>query len=234
MRVLIIGASAGIGKELSLRYASLGNEVIAVARRRPLLQELAQTSPHIQVAQCDIADIESSQTLLTQIFTSPIDVAILCSGVGDLNPDLDFAIERPTLDINVIGWTFFADFIYKKFEEQRYGHLVVISSCGGLRGEPMAPSYSASKAFQMNYAEALCKKAFKSKLPIMVTDIRPGLVNTRMAKGEGLFWVMPVEKIAAQIMAAVAKKKDVAIVTKRWSILHWLMKHLPRFIYKRM
>lgn len=234
MRVLIIGASSGIGKELSLRYAVLGNEVIAIARRMPLLRELAQANSNIQIAQCDVADIESSQVLLAQVFASPIDLAILCSGVGDLNPDLDFAIERPTLDINVIGWTFIADFIYKKFEEQRYGHLVVITSCGGLRGEPMAPSYSASKAFQINYAEALCKKAFKSKLPIVVTDIRPGLVNTRMAKGEGLFWVMPVEKVAAQIMTAITKEKDVAIVTKRWSILHWIMKHLPRSIYKRM
>ena len=234
MRVLIIGASSGIGKELSFRYASLGNEVIAVARRMPLLQELAHTNPNIQVAPCDVADLEGSQALLTQVFASPIDLAILCSGVGDLNPDLDFAIERPTLDINVIGWTFFADFIYKQFEEQQYGHLAVISSCGGLRGEPMAPAYSASKAFQINYTEALCKKAFKSKLPIVVTDIRPGLVNTRMAKGEGLFWVMPVEKVAVQIMTAIAKKKAVAIVTKRWAILHWIMKHLPRSIYKRM
>jgi len=200
----------------------------------PLLRELAQANSNIQIAQCDVADIESSKVLLAQIFTSPIDLAILCSGVGDLNHDLDFAIEQPTLDINVIGWTFFADSIYKKFEEQRYGHLAVISSCGGLRGEPQAPSYSASKAFQMNYAEALCKKAFKSKLPIVVTDIRPGLVNTRMAKGEGLFWVMPVEKVAIQIMTAITKQKDVAIVTKRWSILHWIMKHLPRSIYKRM
>ena len=234
MRVLIIGASSGIGKELSLRYTSLGNEVIAVARLKPLLQELAHTNSNIQVAPCDVADLEGSQALLTQVFASPIDLAILCSGVGDLNPDLDFAIERPTLDINVIGWTFFADFIYKQFEEQQYGHLAVISSCGGLRGEPMAPSYSASKAFQINYTEALCKKAFKSKLPIVVTDIRPGLVNTRMAKGEGLFWVMPVEKVAVQIMTAITKKKDVAIVTKRWAILHWIMKHLPRSIYKRM
>ena len=234
MRVLIIGASSGIGKELSLRYASLGNEVIAVARRMPLLQELAHTNSNIQVAPCDVADLEGSQALLTQVFASPIDLAILCSGVGDLNPDLDFSIEQPTLDINVIGWTFFADFIYKQFEEQQYGHLAVISSCGGLRGEPMAPSYSASKAFQINYTEALCKKAFKSKLPIVVTDIRPGLVNTRMAKGEGLFWVMPVEKVAVQIMTAITKKKDVAIVTKRWAILHWIMKHLPRSIYKRM
>ena len=234
MRVLIIGASSGIGKELSLRYAVLGNEVIAVARRMPLLRELAQANSNIQIAQCDVADIESSKVLLAQIFTSPIDLAILCSGVGDLNHDLDFAIEQPTLDINVIGWTFFADSIYKKFEEQRYGHLAVISSCGGLRGEPQAPSYSASKAFQMNYAEALCKKAFKSKLPIVVTDIRPGLVNTRMAKGEGLFWVMPVEKVAVQIMTAIAKKKEVAIVTKRWAIFHWIMKHLPRSIYKGM
>ena len=90
---------------------------------------------------------------------------------------------------------------------------------------------SSSKAYQINYIEALYKKAYKSKLPILITDIRPGLVNTRMAKGSGLFWVMPTEKVAKQIINAVAKKKNVAIVTKRWRIIHWIMQHLPRSLY---
>jgi short-subunit dehydrogenase len=231
MRILIIGASSGIGRELAMQYATKGNEVIAVARREPLLRELSQYSSNIRIAQCDISNIEETGRLLSDIFRETIHLAIICSGIGDFNSELDFAIEKQTIDVNIVGWTFCVDTIYKKYEEQSGGHLVILSSCGGLRGEPLAPSYSASKAYQINYIEALYKKAYKSKLPILITDIRPGLVNTRMAKGSGLFWVMPTEKVAKQIINAVAKKKNVAIVTKRWRIIHWIMQHLPRSLY---
>lgn len=195
MRVLIIGASSGIGRELAIQYSARGKEVIAIARRKQLLCELSQYSSNIQIAQCDISNIEETKTLLSTIFKETIHLAIICSGIGDFNSELDFAIEKQTIDINIVGWTFCVDTIYKKYEEQSSGHLVILSSCGGLRGEPLAPSYYASKAYQINYIEALCKKAYKSKLPIHITDIRPGLVNTRMAKGSGLFWVMPTEKL---------------------------------------
>ncbi len=208
--------------------------MIAVARRKPLLCELSQYSSNIQIAQCDISNIEETKTLLSMIFKETIHLAIICSGIGDFNSELDFAIEKQIIDINILGWTFCVDTIYKNLEEQSSGHLVILSSCGGLRGEPLSPSYSASKAYQINYIEALCKKAYKSKLPIHITDIRPGLVNTRMAKGSGLFWVMPTEKAAKQIINAIAQKKNVAIVTKRWGIIHWIMRHLPRSFYIRI
>ena len=124
--------------------------------------------------------------------------------------------------------------IYHIFEQQGHGHLVAITSVGGLRGEPMAPAYSASKAYQINYMEALRKKAFKNGGHIIVTDIRPGLVDTSMAKGEGLFWVMPVEKVASQIIEAICKKKSKAYVTRRWHILAIINKNLPFFLYKRI
>ena len=234
MRILIIGASSGIGRELAIQYAAKENEVIAIARRKPLLCELSQYSSNIQIVQCDISNIEETKTLLSTIFKKTINLAIICSGIGDFNSELDFAIEKQTIDVNIVGWTFCVDTIYKKFEAQSSGHLVILSSCGGLRGEPLAPSYSASKAYQINYIEALCKKAYKSKLPIQITDIRPGLVNTRMAKGSGLFWVMPTERVATQIVNAIAKQKNVAIVTKRWRIIHWIMRHLPRSLYIRI
>ena len=123
---------------------------------------------------------------------------------------------------------------YHIFELQGHGHLVAITSAGGLRGEPMAPAYSASKAYQINYMEALRKKAYKSGRQITVTDICPGLVDTAMAKGEGLFWVMPVEKVANQIIAAIRKKKSKAYVTKRWHILAIINKSIPYYLYKRM
>ena len=98
----------------------------------------------------------------------------------------------------------------------------------------MSPAYSASKAYQINYMEALRKRVFKNKGEILVTDIRPGLVDTAMAKGDELFWVMPVEKVARQIFSAIKKKKSKAYVTKRWHILASIIKNLPYWIYKRM
>lgn len=158
----------------------------------------------------------------------------MCAGIGDINATLDYAVERPTIDTNVVGWTYVIDMLYCLLEQQGFGHLVAITSAGGLRGEPMAPAYSATKAYQINYMEALRKKAFKSAGHITVTDIRPGLVDTAMAKGEGLFWVMPVEKVANQIIDAIRKRKSKAYVTKRWHILAFINRNLPFVIYKQL
>ena len=120
------------------------------------------------------------------------------------------------------------------FTYDALGNVLTKQTAGGLRGEPMAPAYSATKAYQINYMEALRKKAFKAGGKVIVTDIRPGLVNTAMAKGEGLFWVMPVEKVASQICAAIRKRKSKVYVTKRWHVLAIINKNLPFTLYKRM
>ena len=158
----------------------------------------------------------------------------MCAGAGDINTTLKYAIERPALDTTVLGWTYVIDKLYCIFEQHGFGHLVAISSVGGLRGEPAAPAYSATKAYQINYMEAIRKKAFKNGGRITVTDIRPGLVDTAMAKGEGLFWVMPVEKVSNQIISAIHKKKSKVYVTKQWHILAFIYKNLPFSIFKRL
>ena len=237
MNILIIGATSGIGKALFEEYAKEGNRLGIVGRRTHLLDELQQQYPsNTYTAAANITkQNEAEQAIrLLQEELGSIDIAIVCSGIGDLNPSLDYATERPTIDTNVTGWTFVMDTLYHMFEQQGRGHLVAISSIGGLRGEPMAPAYSATKAYQINYMEALRKKAFKAGGTIIVTDVRPGLVNTAMAKGEGLFWVMPVEKVARQICAAIRRKKSKVYVTKRWHILAIINKNLPFCLYKRM
>lgn len=87
-----------------------------------------------------------------------LDLAIICAGVGELNPGLDLSTELDTLSVNVNGWTNAVGSIYKIFEKQKSGHLVTITSVGGLRPTPIAPSYSASKAFQINYIKSLQQK----------------------------------------------------------------------------
>ena len=237
MNIIIIGATSGIGRALFEKYAADGNCICIVGRRTHLLDELRHEYPDTTViAAADITKQDEIAQAINVLHSEQkhIDLAIVCSGTGDINTLLDYAVEHPTIDTNVTGWTFVVDMLYNIFEQQGHGHLVSITSAGGLRGEPMAPAYSASKAYQINYMEALRKKAFKSGGHIKVTDIRPGLVDTAMAKGEGLFWVMPVEKVANQIIAAIRKEKSKAYITKRWHFLAIINKNLPFMLYKRM
>ena len=235
--ILILGATSGIGKALFANYTKDGNRLGIVGRRTNLLEELRCQHPSITyTATADITKQEEAERAIISLHKElgHVDLAIVCSGTGEINPSLDYDMERPTIDTNVTGWTFVVDTLYHIFEQQGHGHLVAITSAGGLRGEPMAPAYSATKAYQINYMEALRKKAYKAGGNIKVTDIRPGLVDTAMAKGEGLFWVMPVEKVARQICTAIRNKKSKVYVTKRWHILAIVCKNLPFCLYKQM
>ena len=237
MNIVIIGATSGIGKALFEKYARGDNRIGIVGRRANLLDELCQKYPSKTItAKADITNLEEIEQAINALHEELkyIDLAIVCSGIGDINATLEYNVERLTIDTNITGWTFVIDRLYNIFVQQGHGHLVAITSAGGLHGEPIAPAYSASKAYQINYMEALRKKAYKSGSQIYVTDIRPGLVNTAMAKGEGLFWVMPVEKVANQIITAIHKNKYKAYVTKRWHILAIINKNLPFALYKRM
>ena len=237
MNIVIIGATSGIGKALFEKYANENNRIGIIGRRAHLLDKLYQKYPSKTIpVKADITNLEEIEQTINTLYKEleHIDIAIVCSGVGDINATLDYSIERPAIDTNIVGWTFVIGMFYHILEQQGHGHLVAITSAGGLRGEAMAPAYSATKAYQINYMEALRKKAFKNGGHIIVTDIRPGLVDTAMAKGEGLFWVMPVEKVTNQIITAIRKKKSKAHVTKRWHILAIINKYLPYCLYKRM
>ncbi|MDE6755659.1 MAG: SDR family NAD(P)-dependent oxidoreductase [Muribaculaceae bacterium] len=226
MNILIIGASSGIGRELWKHYASDGNRVAVLARRGELLQQMKNARPdHTLAICCDISGHTSLETAIASVNSefAVIDLAIICAGIGELNPQLDIEIERETISVNVAGWTDAVNATYHVFERQGYGHLVTVTSIGGLNPTPIAPSYSASKAYQINYTRSLIKKA--KGTGITVTEIRPGLVDTRMAKGDGLFWVMPLPAVTSQIVNAIRRKKKLRIVTKRWRIANFILRH---------
>lgn len=219
MNIIIIGATSGIGKELWKLYAVEDNHVAVTGRRKNLLEQMYnERANSTSIYEMDITDTESAIQCINEIFREyKIDLAIICAGTGDINTELLFEKEVNAIQTNVVGWTAAVDCIYNHFQQQNEGHLVTITSIGGLAGEPAAPAYSATKAYQINYTQALCKKS--KRTGVCVTEIRPGLVDTDMAKGEGLFWVMPPEKVAKQIRKAIDRKKSKAVVTKRWSII---------------
>ncbi len=226
MKILIIGATSGIGNYLWKYYSSTGNMVAVMGRRSEVLNQMSKTAPDTTLSfPCDIADLDSFNKTFDSIIDrlTTLDLVIVCAGVGELNPELDIETELYTLKVNVQGWTNCVDTAYNQFIRQGFGHLVTITSVGGLQPTPLAPSYSASKAFQINYTKSLQKRT--KGTGVMVTEIRPGLIDTRMAKGDGLFWVMKLEQVASSIVKAIEKRRRRLIIDYRWRLINFLLKH---------
>ena len=236
-KVIIIGASSGIGKELTKIFASNDYEVGIAARRTDLLNELAIEMPtKTYTATIDISNPDTAIQSLEKLIRDmgDVEVIIISAGTGYLNPSLSWSQEKDTIDTNVSGFTAMAGVAIRYFMQKKSGHLVGISSIAGIRGSNVCPSYNASKAYVSNYLEGLRKKVAKEKLPITITDIQPGLVDTAMAKGDGLIWVASPQKAATQIYQAIQRKKRSAYITKRWTIVAWLYKIMPGFLYDKI
>jgi len=235
-KVIIIGATSGIGNELAKIFANSDYQVGITGRRKTNLEKLKESNPEkywISAFDCTAENNSKKLTELTNEMGG-LDLLILSSGRGDLNETLNFEIENRTNQLNVIAFTEIVDWAFNYFTNQDKGHLVAISSIAGIRGSRIAPAYNASKAFQINYLEGLRQKAKKTGKSIYVTDIRPGFVDTDMAKGEGQFWVANKEKAGKQIFEIIRRKKTIGYVTKRWKIIAIILSIIPQWIYKRM
>ena len=235
-KAIVVGATSGIGNELAKILASNHYKVGITGRRLNNLEALKKENPEHFIISAFDCTTESNTEKLADLVKElgGLDLLILSSGTGDLNETLDFNIENKTNQLNVIAFTEIVDWTFNYFENQGQGHLVGISSIAGIRGSRMAPAYNASKAYQINYLEGLRQRAKLTKKPIYVTDIRPGFVDTDMAKGEGQFWVAPKEKAAKQIFGIIKRKKDIGYVTKRWWLIAKLLRGIPNRLYKRM
>ena len=231
-RVLIIGASSGIGKELASQYESLGYEVIITARNTEKLKEIAENKK-ITYEYLDVNNYEEAISKVKRLVVNT-DITIISAGIGDFNKDLNFDIEFNTIKTNVAGFVACVTEAFNYYKSVKKGSIAAISSLASIRGSDDAPAYNASKAFVTNYMDGLRRKSIKEKLNINITTIMPGLVDTQMAKGEGLFWVEPVDLIAKQIIRGIRKKKAELVVSNRWKLIAILLKLLPSWLYYRL
>ena len=236
-RCIIIGATSGIGQALAELLLQNDYMIGVTGRREMLLDTLKEKNPdRVFVKRMDIQDLSAIEVSCKELVDQMggLDLMIISAGIGEENKNLNFEIEHDVIKTNVQGFTCLADWGMRYFKEQGHGHLVNISSIAGIRGNGIAPSYNATKAYQINYLEGLRINAKNFGSSITVTDVRPGFVDTAMAKGDGLFWVAPVEKAAKQIYRAIQLKKQVVYVSKRWKLIGILLKLIPYSLLKRL
>jgi short-subunit dehydrogenase len=235
---VIIGATSGIGQALAEVLLAEGYTVGAAGRTDDALAELAASAPgrvvtrHLDVSRPEEA-IEQLHSLLDAL--GDTELIVISSGIGARNPEFTFAPEARVIAVNVIGFTAMVNAAYHYFRARGGGHLVGITSIAGLRGSRWSPSYSASKAYDSNYLEAVRNRARHDGVALAVTDILPGFVDTPMTAGQqGMFWVAPVDKTARQIYAAIRAKRRRAYITRRWALVAWIVRHLPSWVLERL
>jgi len=236
-KAIIIGATSGIGKSLAELLLTEGYAVGITGRREGLFQSIkTQDASRIIFKKMDVQDLSTVEPICNELVSQlgGMDLLVISAGIGEQNKNLNFDIENSVIKTNIQGFTCIADWSLRYFKEQGYGHLVNISSIAGIRGNGIAPSYNATKAYQINYLEGLRINVKEYGSRIIVSDVRPGFVDTAMAKGEGLFWVAPVRKAAEQIHEAIKQKKKVVYITKRWRLIALLLRIIPFSILKRI
>jgi short-subunit dehydrogenase len=236
-KAIIIGATSGIGKSMAELLLLEGYEVGVTGRREELFKSIkTQETSRIFFKRMDIQDLSTLEPICNELVSQMggLDLLIISAGIGEENRNLNFDIENSVIKTNIQGFTCLADWGLRYFKQQGYGHLVNISSIAGIRGNGIAPSYNATKAYQINYLEGLRINIKEYGSSITITDVRPGFVDTPMAKGEGLFWVAPVQKAAEQIFEAIKQKRKVVYITKRWRLIGLFLRLIPFSILKKV
>ena len=231
-KAIVIGASSGIGQEVAKLLIQQEWTVGVAARRVERMQDLGAAA----IEQIDVTTEDAISGLTTLI--SKIDgmnLFFYASGIGKQNRNLKEDIELATMQTNGVGFIRMIGAAYRYFASHGGGHIAAITSIGGTKGLGPAPAYSATKAMQNTYLQALEQLANSQKLKIRFTDIRPGFVDTALLSGDFHYPMMlKPEKVAKEIVCAINHRRHIRIIDWKYRILTALWRRIPRFIWRSL
>ena len=231
-RAVVIGASSGIGKEVAKLLLQEGWTLGVAARRVDLLQAIGAA----EVAQIDVTSDDAAERLRDLVARlGGMDLFFYASGIGKQNRELKENIELATMQTNGLGFTRMIGEAYRYFAEKGEGHIAAITSIAGTKGLGPAPSYSATKAMQNVYLQALEQQANARGLRIRFTDIRPGFVDTALLSGDFKYPMMlRPENVAREIVSSVNRRRHIRVIDWRYRLMTAFWRCIPRFIWRRI
>lgn len=229
-RAIIIGASSGIGREVAKLLIKEGWTIGVAARRIDKLQELSAAA----MEQIDVTKDDATTRLQSLInCLGGMDLFFYASGIGKQNRELQEDIELATLYTNGLGFTRMIGEAYRYFANKGSGHIAAITSIAGTKGLGPAPSYSATKAMQNVYLQALEQQANARGLNIKFTDIRPGFVDTALLHGDFHYpMLLQPEPVAKEILYAINHQQHIRIIDWKYRLLTALWRRIPRSLWR--
>jgi len=238
-RIVITGASAGIGEALARHYAAADTVIGLVARRQALMQALAASLPgRFEIYPLDIADTaaleNAARDFCARHGTPDLVIANAGISVGTHGDDpADVAKLRRVLEVNVTGLAATLAAFAPAMRAERRGVLCGISSVAGFRGIPGAGAYSASKAAAMTWLESMRTELAGSG--VSVVTICPGYVDTPMTRVNRyrMPFLLPADEAARRIARAIAVRRRLAVIPWQMALASVLLRFAPPWLYDR-
>lgn len=236
-KLIVIGASSGMGMQVAADFACLGWRVGIAARREAPLRALKEEYPdRIEYLAFDVAAEDAADRFAELIeLVDGMDYLLYAAGCGWLNPQLDAARDTETLMTNVVGFTRIMNAAYKYYKATANvspGHIAAITSVAGVKGIGLSATYSASKRYQWNYLQALDQLAHLQHVNVRITDIRPGFVDTALIAGRHYPMEMSVPYVAERIERAMLQAPRVRTIDSRWAVVSALWRLVPDCIWR--
>lgn len=243
-RAIIIGATSGIGRAVAVALLEQGWQVGIAGRREHLLKELESEAggDHVVSEVMDVTQDSATEALDRLIERmGDVDLLLFASGIGRQNRALDEHIELSTVKTNCEGMVRIVDHFINHvrrnpaYTARRKAHVAVITSVAGTMGIGTAPAYSATKKMQSTYLVALSQLIRMERLPITLSDIRPGFVRTEILNPEKHYpMVISCERAAQYIIKGLARRKRIITFDWRYRCIVFFWRMIPRWLWERM
>lgn len=235
-KVIIIGATSGLGRELAQHYINSGNIVGIAGRRGNLLEEIKALNPsNVYTSELDSSKPEAKEKLNNLILEmGGMDLFVYCAGTGYVNKELEIQKEMQTIEVNVYGFTQLINIAYHYFKEKGKGHIAAIASVSGIRTLSICPSYSASKRYNMMYLKALRQLSKKEKLNIKISTINPGFIKTALIQSRNYPLTTSLEKGGKLLYKSIEKGNKLSFIPSYWRLISYFILLIPNFIWKKI
>ncbi len=244
MRVVITGATAGIGRELARQYAAAGVTLGLTGRRQERLDEVAgacrERGAVVHTYAVDVVDRAAMASMAKDFLAQAggVDLVIANAGVG--SPDAlslregDAGPMSALFETNVVGVSNTLVPFVPAMKAQRGGHLVAVASVAGFRALPGSAAYCASKAAVRVLMDGLDMDL--ARHGITCTSVNPGFVESELtAKNDfPMPFMLSTEAACRRIRRALARKRRVYTFPWPMAIAARLLQVAPRFVVRRL
>jgi short-subunit dehydrogenase len=236
MRVVITGASSGIGEALARHYASADTVLGLISRRRVDSLNVRGQIISYPLDITDVAALGAAAEDFIGRFGAP-DLVIANAGisVGTHGDELaDVEKLRRVLEVNVAGLAATLAAFAPAMRRAGRGTLVGIASVAGFRGLPGAGAYSASKSAAITWLESLRVELYGSG--VSVVCVCPGYIDTPMTQVNRyrMPFLLPADESARRIARAIAARRRLAVIPWQMAAVSSLLRILPGWLYDRM
>ena len=242
MKVAILGASRGIGREIARHLAERHDDLVLLGRNEADLGALAKDlqvrgARSVLVVPCDLADADSHDRALDAAWKAHgrVDAVVVTAGLFGTQEQLeaDRAKLAAVLDVDFTKTILLCEAARVRLLDQGGGKLVVFSSVAGDRGRKTVGLYGAAKAGLSHYLEALDHRYRAAGL--VTVCVKPGFVRTGMTAGlkEPPFAGDP-DQVAADVVKAMDAGVPMVYTPRIWQLVMLVIRFLPRFVMRRV